>query len=207
MQDLLVGLSFLIIQAIVNSLGLIPSAGVGAAEKVCAFIMLVPSAFMQAMSAFVAQNVGAKRYDRAFRALWYGIGLSFAVGVVMCCVSFFHGDLLTGLFAKDAQVILAGADYLKAYAIDCLFVAFLFCFLGFYNGMGMTRFVMIQGIIGAFGVRVPVSYLMSRIEPVSLFRIALATPCSTVLQIMICLVCLLIIKKKLSIKTETERIS
>ena len=30
------------------------SAGVGVAEKVCVFIMLVPSAYMQSMSAFVA---------------------------------------------------------------------------------------------------------------------------------------------------------
>lgn len=196
LQDLLVGLSFLIIQAIVNSLGLIPSAGVGAAEKVCAFIMLVPAAFMQSMSAFVAQNVGAKKYERADKALLYGILISFAIGIVMFYLNFFHGDLLTGIFTKDTQVILAGADYLKAYAIDCLLTAFLFCFLGYYNGMGMTRFVMIQGIIGAFGVRVPVSYLMSRIEPVSLFHIALATPCSTVVQITMCMICIIIVRRK-----------
>lgn len=40
LQDLLVGLSFLVILAIVNQLGLIASAGVGVAEKVCAFVML-----------------------------------------------------------------------------------------------------------------------------------------------------------------------
>ena len=59
LQDLLVSLSFLVIAAIVNSLGVTASAGVGIAEKVCAFIMLVPSSFSQAMSAFVAQNAGA----------------------------------------------------------------------------------------------------------------------------------------------------
>ena len=45
MSDLLVSISFLVIQAIVNSLGVVASAGVGVAEKVCAFIMLVPSAW------------------------------------------------------------------------------------------------------------------------------------------------------------------
>ncbi|MBR5265750.1 MAG: MATE family efflux transporter, partial [Clostridia bacterium] len=44
----------------------------------------------------------------------------------------------------------------------------------------------IQGIIGAFAVRIPVSYLMSMIEPVSVFRVGLATPCSTVVQIILC---------------------
>jgi Na+-driven multidrug efflux pump len=105
----------------------------------------------------------------------------------MFYVSFFHGDLLSGIFAKDADVILASADYLKAYAIDCLLTCFLFCFIGFFNGMECARFVMLQGIIGAFAVRVPVSFLMSTLEPVSLFHIGLATPCSTVLQIILCL--------------------
>ena len=57
--DVLVGISFLAITAIVNSLGVIPSAGVGVAEKLCGFIMLVPSAFNQSMAAFVSQNMGA----------------------------------------------------------------------------------------------------------------------------------------------------
>ena len=79
-----------------------------------------------------------------------------------------------------------GTEYLKSYAIDTLFVAFLFCFIGYFNGCGKTTLVMVQGIIGAFGVRVPVSFLMSRLEPVSLFKIGLATPCSTLVQILIC---------------------
>lgn len=65
LQDLLVSISFLIILAIVNSMGVTASAGVGVAEKVCAFIMLISSAFMQSISAFVAQNYGAGRMDRA----------------------------------------------------------------------------------------------------------------------------------------------
>ena len=62
LQDLLVNVSFLIILAIVNGLGVTASAGVGVAEKVCAFIMLISSAFMQLISAFVAQNFGAGRH-------------------------------------------------------------------------------------------------------------------------------------------------
>lgn len=46
LQDLPVSVSFLIILAIVNAMGVTASAGVGVAEKVCAFIMLISSAFM-----------------------------------------------------------------------------------------------------------------------------------------------------------------
>ena len=113
----------------------------------------------------------------------------------MFYVSFFHGDMLSHIFANEPDVIAASADYLKAYAIDCLLTCFLFCFIGFFNGMEYTRFVMIQGIIGAFLVRVPVSFAMSKWEPVSLFHIGLATPCSTILQITMCGVFMLILRR------------
>ena len=196
LQELLVGISFLVILAIVNAIGLKESAGIGVAEKVCAFIMLVPASFMQSMSAFVAQNRGAGKLDRAIKGFKSAVAISFSFGVVMFYIAFFHGDILSGIFSKDTGVILASADYLKSYAIDCMLTCFLFCFIGFYNGMGCTSFVMIQGIIGAFLVRVPVSFLMSEWEPVSLFHIGLATPCSTIIQIILCFGYLWIIKKR-----------
>lgn len=185
-QDLLVNISFLVIIAIVNSLGLTESAGVGVAGKMCGFLMLVPSAFMQSMSAFVAQNMGAKKPERAKKALLCGNASSLVVSVIMAYFTFFHGDLLAGIFAKDREVILAAADYLRAYALDCLLTSFLFCFIGYFNGCSQTTFVMLQGIIGAFGVRLPVSWIMSRQADVTLFHIGLATPASSLVQIILC---------------------
>ena len=196
LQDLLVNISFLIILAIVNSMGVIASAGVGVAEKVCAFIMLISSAFMQSMSAFVAQNYGAGRMDRAKKALYYGAGVSFIIGVGMFFLSYFHGDILAGIFSSAPDVIQAAADYLKAYGIDCMLTAIFFCYNGFYNGIGKTKFVMLQGIIGAFCVRVPVSYFMSRQPNPSLFHIGLATPLSSCLQLLLCVGYMRYLKKK-----------
>lgn len=188
LQDLLVGISFLVIQMIVNGIDVISSAGVGVAEKLCAFVMLVPSAYMQSMAAFTAQNRGAQKPERARKALCYGILTSIAVGLVIGYFTFFHGDLLSRIFSKDAAVIAASHSYLKAYAIDCLLTPFLFCFTGYFNGCGKTLFVMIQGILGAFGVRVPVVYLVSLIPDISLFQIGLGTPASTTVQITLCLI-------------------
>ncbi|MDO5010419.1 MAG: MATE family efflux transporter, partial [Intestinibacter bartlettii] len=180
LQDLLVQVSFLVILMIGNSMGVIQSAGMGIAEKLVGFIMLMPSAFAQAVSAFVAQNFGARKYDRAKKALLCAVATSLVCGVFMFYLSFFHGNLLSGIFSTDDAVIMASWDYLKAYGIDCLFTAILFCIVGFFNGCGRTTFVMIQGIVGAFLVRIPVSLLMSKVEPVSLFNVGLATPTSTV---------------------------
>lgn len=201
LQELLVSLSFLVIFAIVNSLGLTQSAGVGVAEKICGFLMLVASAYMQSLSAFVAQNIGAKRSDRAKLALKYGILTSLAAGAVMGYLSFFHGEALAGIFSNDQEVIRMASDYLKAYSIDCILTVFLFCFCGYYSGCGRTTFTMVQGIAGAFLVRIPFSYFMSRIPGISLFYIGLATPASTVIQIALCLIYFVYTEKKVK-KTE-----
>ena len=186
LQDVLVSISFLAITAIINGLGVIISAGVGVAQKLCGFVLLVPSAFGQSMAAYVAQNIGAGEHKRAKKAMFIGIAVSMSIGAVMAYFAFFRGNLLSALFARDEQVILVAAEYLKAYAIDTLLTAIMFVMVGYFNGCGKTFFVMAQGIVGAFCVRIPVSLLMSRIDPVSVFYVGLATPASTLVQIVLC---------------------
>lgn len=50
---------------------------------------------------------------------------------------------------------------------------------------------MLQGIVGAFCVRVPVVLLTSRLPGTSLFHIGLATPASSLFQIALCVVFML----------------
>ncbi|MCM1386603.1 MAG: MATE family efflux transporter [Bacillus sp. (in: Bacteria)] len=196
LQDLLVGISFLVIQTVVNSIDVFASAGVGVAEKVCGFIMLVPSAFSQAMSAFVAQNIGAGLKGRAVKALWYGIATSLCAAVMIGSFTFWKGNLLAAIFTKDAAVIMQAHAYLKAYAIDTLLTSILFCYIGYYNGCGNTFFVMLQGIVGAFCVRIPVVFFMSHLSNATLFHIGLATPVSSACQIMLCVLFMLYKNRK-----------
>lgn len=188
LQEMLVQFSFLFIQVIVNGMGVMESAAVGVAEKVCVFLMLVASAYMQSISAFVAQNNGAGLYERSQKALVYGIRTALIAGMCTSMITLVFGSLLSNIFSNERLVILASYSYLKAYAIDCLLTAILFCFVGYFNGCSKTLFVMIQGIIGAFFVRIPVVYLMSHIDNASLFYIGLATPISSVVQIILCLI-------------------
>ena len=68
--------------------------------------------------------------------------------------------------------------------------------VGYFNGCGNTTFVMIQGLIGAFCVRIPVSFMMSKLEPVSLFKVGLATPAPTFVQIILCVTFFIYLSKK-----------
>lgn len=196
LQELLVGMSFIFIQTTVNSIGLVESAAIGVGEKVCAFLMLVASAYMQSMAAFVAQNNGAGKHKRSKKALLYGIETAFIAGLVMGLLAFFGGAYLAKIFSNDASVIKATHSYLKAYAIDCLLTAILFCFIGYFNGCERTMFVMLQGIIGAFCIRVPLVMLFNKVGNGSLFMIGLATPTSSAVQIVLCIVAFIYYEKR-----------
>lgn len=87
-------------------MGVTASADVGVAEKVCAFIMLISSAFMKSMSAFVAQNYGAGLMIRACKALHYGVVVSFSIGIGMFLLTYFHGNMLAGIFSSILELSL-----------------------------------------------------------------------------------------------------
>ncbi len=187
MQGVLVSTSFLVITSIANALGVAQSAAVGIGEKVCVLVMVVPQAFSQAMAAFAAQNMGAKKLDRAKKALWYSIGFSLMFGCCTAYIAAFQGTLLTRLFTTDAETTVHALLYLKSYAFDCVFVAIMFSLAGYFNGCGNTTFVMFESILGAVFIRIPLAQWLSTWENTNLFYIGMATPSSTVIQIFLCL--------------------
>lgn len=196
LQELLVGLSFVVVQTAVNGISLVASAGVGVGEKVCAFIALIPMGFMQAVAAFVAQNIGARKPDRAKKAAVYAIATSVAVCLIIGAFTFFCGDLLAAIFDSDAAVIAAAHSYLKSYAIDIVLASVLFGLVGYFDGCGKTMFVMIQGLAGALLVRVPYVLTVSRIPGVSLFAVGMGTPCATTVQLLLFLVFWLVLRRR-----------
>ncbi|MDY3917759.1 MAG: MATE family efflux transporter [Candidatus Limivivens sp.] len=194
-QETMVQISFLVINSIVNNMGLMPSAGYGVAQKLVSFIMLVPSSVMQTVSAFVAQNMGAGKEERAWRGFLTAIVTGCSVGIVIFCVGFFGGKQLSTLFTKDAEVIRQSADYLKGFSADCILTCVLFSSIGYFNGSGKSLPVMIQGISSAFCIRIPVSIFMSRLPDTSLMMVGLATPITTIYGIIFFVICFAWLKK------------
>ena len=188
LQDVLSNISFLVICALINNIGLAASSGYGIAQKVISFIMLIPSSLMQSMSAFISQNIGAGKFTRARHSMYWGMGMGAAVGVFIALFIFFFGHLPASLFSNDEAYIREAANYLKGFSSDTIITCILFSFIGYFNGCGKTMFVMIQGIFCAFAVRMPVSYLMSLGDTPSLMNIGLAVPLSTVAGIIICII-------------------
>ena len=186
LQEFLTNLSFLALCAFINRLGLSASNGYGIAQKITSFILLIPSSLMQSMASFVAQNVGARRGDRAKRGMLYGMLLGACIGLVIAVVVFFRGDLLASLFSNNAQDVARAHEYLRGFAIEAVVTSILFSYMGYFNGHSRSTFVMLQGLAQSFLIRLPMSYIMSIQPDASLTGIGLAAPTATVFGIILC---------------------
>lgn len=186
LQDMCNEISYLIIIGFVNALGVTASAGVGVAEKLIMFILLIPMSYMQSISAFVAQNIGAAQAARARKAMWTGMFTAVILGGIMSYLSFFHGALLSRLFINEAPVINASAEFLKATTIECLVLSIADCFTGYYNGLGRTAFVMAQGLGGIFLVKIPYAWFASRQPEPQLFQIGMSSAYAAIFTLIVC---------------------
>lgn len=185
LQELLTQFSFVALCAFVNRLGLEASSGYGVACKVVNFLMLIPSALMQSMASFVSQNIGAKNIGRAKKAVFTGMTVGLAFGIVVFIAVLFRGDALVSIFTSDEAVIAKGFAYLKGFAPETIVTAIMFSLVGYFDGCGKTVWVMIQGLAQTLLVRLPVSYIMSMQPNASLTHIGYAAPLATVFGIII----------------------
>lgn len=187
LQDGLIQIAFIVITVIANSRGLIAATSVGIVEKLIGFMFLVPSAFLSAISAITAQNLGAGKKSRAKQSLRYGLLITVAWGIICVVYSQFLPQTLVGLFTKDSAVIAAGCDYLRAYAFDCLFAAVHFCFSGYFCGSQKSGISFLHNIISIITVRIPGAYLSSLWFPDTLYPMGLAAPLGSLLSALICI--------------------
>lgn len=187
-QDFSIGISFLIITAFINHIGLNESASVGVAGRISCIAMLVSTAFMSAIAAMTAQNIGAGMLKRAKSAMLYGMTLSFIISTVLVIlVQIFPAPMLS-FFTDDMAVIETGIPYLRANILDAVMVSFVFCMNGFFSGCGHTGFSMVNNLISTYGVRVLGTLLVSLLPGTSMFLIGLPAPAASFVQIIIQLI-------------------
>lgn len=186
LQEILTNVTFLAICAFVNKLGLEASSGYGISQRIVGFVLLIPSSIMQSMASFVAQNVGAGNEGRARQSMKFGMLIGSLIGVPVALLVFFYGDVVSMIFAREMEVIVRSHEYLKGFALEAVVTSILFSFYGYFNGHSRSTFVMVQGLIQSFLIRLPVSYFMSIKENASLTEIGLAAPAATIIGILIC---------------------
>ena len=185
LQEVLVMFSFIIIEGIINNFGLNASAAAGILDKVFLFATIPTYAFNSAISAMVAQNIGAKEHDRAVKCLWYGSLLSELFAFVFFLLAWLIPDSITGIFTSDSGVIAEGVNYFAGYKFEYLLCSAAFCVNGFINGTGHTRLTLINNVVSTYAVRLPACIIAGSVLNAGLSGIGYALPVASLVQVIV----------------------
>ena len=194
-QDGCIQVAFIIITVIANHRGLDDAAAVGIVEKMISAIFIIPSSMLATVSALSAQNIGAGKYDRAAKTLRYATMITSVYGIFMAVLMQVLAAPLLALFTKDAAVVVLGTQYMKGYIIDSIFAGVHFCFSGYFAAYGKSYIGFMHNIISITFVRVPGSYLASKLFGDTLFPMGLAAPAGSLLSVIICVCAYIYLKR------------
>lgn len=145
-------------------------------------------------AAYVAQNVGTGKPDRAKKGFFTAIVCGCTAGLLLFSLGFFGGGILSTLFTDDAEVALQSANYLKGYSLECILSCILFACCGYLNGNGYCVPVLLQGTTSTLLFRIPLATAFSKLANATLVLIGIVTPITTAYGIAFFLLCFLIIK-------------
>ena len=191
-QECMVRLSFLYLTSVTNALGVAASSAVGIAGKYDVFAMLPATSAASALASIVAQNYGARKYDRMNRALWIAILAAAPFSLAFFLWAQISPETMIGVFSKDTSILEAGIPFFRTCSFDYLAVLFVFSMNGYLNGRGKTIFTMISCCLGALALRIPLLVLACRLMPDSLGIIGAVAP--TVSAVMAVYTCIYVLR-------------
>ena len=129
-------------------------AGYGSATRIEQVVLLPILGINTAIISIIAQNIGAKYYDRVeqsyFTSIKYGLFIMLIAGVVI----FISADIVPKFFSSNPDVIMHGSMYLKISAFILPAYPIFFLSNGFFMALKKSEKAMVNNI--ARNVIVPV---------------------------------------------------
>ena len=187
-QNVASGLSFLFLTTLVNTMGVMASAAVGAVGKLNGFAILPGIAMSTSISAMSAQNIGAKKYKRASKTMYTGAAIALGISIVIFALVGIFPESCMKMFGSDPEFIQCGVDYIKSFKYDYLIAPVFFCFNGLFIGSGHTTFSLVNGILSSILFRIPASFLFGMVMKMGLEGVGLGAPVASVAAFILCVI-------------------
>ena len=172
LQQSIVSVGSVVVQATINSFGSAVMAGTAAASKVINLAIAIPINYSNAYSGYVGQNMGAGKQERIWPGLWSSFVCCGIISLGMTVVLEIFAEPIIGLFlpateADIAKAVPVGTEYIRVVSA-CLivFTAYMLVKATFKGSGDMSwfilttllsffiRLVITVGFAGRFGVDV-----------------------------------------------------
>ena len=149
-QQSIVSISMLAVQALVNPYGSSVVAGYAAAQKIDSVAIMPMQAVGNAMSTFTAQNIGANKHERVREGYRASYSLIFLINVLIWSLIRFEAEPLLSLFLEAGSGSVAmhtGTDYLHLVSMTYFLLGLLMVTGSVLRGAGDLKWFMINSVI------------------------------------------------------------
>ena len=167
LQQSTVSIGMMIVQAVVNPFGTQALAGYAATMRVENVFSLIFVSIGNAVSPYVSQNLGAKKYQRIRKGVHSGTYMALLTSVVISGVMVLFGRNILSLFVSGEpeqirQVLDIAYKYLFIMAIFLWVLYLLYVYRSAIQGLGNTLIPLASGI-AEFVMRVSVALLLPKL--------------------------------------------
>ena len=162
-QMVVVNTAYLLVTGMLNQFGTSVSAASGVGLQINTFAGMPCWAIGQAVTAMVGQCMGAREIKRARKVVKIGLLLNISVTlVVVIGVQVFAEQLILLFGSTSAEVINDGVYYLRVCCgVNSLIYAAMYTLDSFAIGVGAANIAMLNALLDAVIVRLPVSWLLA----------------------------------------------
>lgn len=150
----------LILQRFMNGFGEQTVAAITTAYRVDTMILLPIINFGSGVATVVAQNIGAKNYERANETLKIGVIIMAAISICLTVLVLFTGEYLLTMFGLTRESVQIGNSFFRAIASCYIIYGLSMTLRGYLEGTGDMIFSGIAGFVSLI-VRIVASYMFA----------------------------------------------
>lgn len=165
LQNSIISVANVFVQANINQFGQMAVAGCGAYSKIQGFGFLPITCFSLALTTFISQNLGARKYERARKGALFGIACTTAMAELIGVFIYLFAPKLIAAFNNTPEVIAFGARQAHTEAAFFFLLAFSHCMAGILRGAGKSMVPMVVMLIFWCIFRVSYISVMIRFIP------------------------------------------
>ncbi len=154
MQQATVQAGKIVVQAIVNTMGVNAMAAFAAASRIDDFAYTPQQNIGHAMTTLMAQNRGAGKKDRVKQGFLAGMRIEMVYGILIAVVCYGFAEPIMRLFVTDPEVIHLGMRFLRTVSLFYLLPAATNGIQGFFRGIGDLKVTLISSTLSMLG-RIP----------------------------------------------------
>lgn len=161
----------MVLTKIVAGFGAIPVAVQSIGSQIESISWMTSEGSSSAISAFIGQNYGAKKYDRIKEGYYRGMEILGSIGILATFLLIFAAEPLFKLFTpNDPIAISEGIRYLRILGISQFFMCIEIGSAGAFNGLGKT---LPPAITGATlnASRIPIAIFLSKFTTLGLLGV------------------------------------